>query len=62
MTVTEQAPAPATAAPSGVRIVLDPTGELAPVQRELTARPGDLSGRTIGLLDITSSRCRRSAA
>ena len=56
MTVTEQG-APPTAPPlGGVRIVLDPTGELTPVHRELTARPGELSGRTIGLLDISKPR------
>jgi len=57
MTVTEQAAAPTpTARPSSARIVLDPTGEMAPVQRELTVRPGDLSGRTVGLLDISKPR------
>jgi len=57
MTVTEHATSPTSTAPSSsVRIVLDPTGEMAPVQRELTTRPGDLSGRTIGLLDISKPR------
>jgi len=38
------------------RIVLDPTGERTPVQRELTARPGGVAGRTVGLLDISKPR------
>jgi hypothetical protein len=36
--------------------VLDPTGERAPVERSLTARPASLSGLTVGLLDITKAR------
>jgi hypothetical protein len=36
--------------------VLDPTGERAPVERSLTARPSSLDGRTVGLLDITKAR------
>jgi hypothetical protein len=38
------------------RVVLDPTGERSPVQRGLTARPGDLTGKTVGLLDIHKPR------
>ena len=38
------------------RVVLDPTGELATVERELTARPASLEGKTVGLLDITKAR------
>ena len=38
------------------RVVLDPTGELSPVARELTARPPSLDGLTIGLLDISKAR------
>jgi len=37
-------------------IVLDPTGELKPAKRELTARPESLSGLTIELLDISKAR------
>lgn len=39
-----------------MRVVLDPTGELAAVARELTPRPGALDGLTVGLLDITKAR------
>ena len=39
-----------------VRVVLDPTGELSPAHRELTARPSSLDGFTIGLLDISKAR------
>ena len=38
------------------RVVLDPTGELTPVERTLSARPASLEGKTIGLLDITKAR------
>jgi hypothetical protein len=38
------------------RVVLDPTGELTPVERALTARPPSLEGKTVGLLDITKAR------
>ena len=38
------------------RVVLDPTGELSPAARELTARPSSLEGKTVGLLDITKAR------
>lgn len=37
-------------------ILLDPTAELAPAQRERTARPASLDGLTIGLLDISKPR------
>ena len=37
-------------------VVLDPTGELAPSERPLTARPAALDGLTVGLLDITKAR------
>ena len=36
--------------------LLDPTGELNPVQRELLPRPTSLEGLTIGLLDISKPR------
>ena len=36
--------------------VLDPTGELAPVERVLLDRPGSLEGLTVGLLDISKPR------
>jgi hypothetical protein len=38
------------------RVVLDPTGELTPVTRQLTPRPSSLDGKTVGLLDITKAR------
>jgi hypothetical protein len=56
MTVTEQMAGEVATAAGTARIVLDPTGELSPTHRELTERPGDLSGRTIGLLDISKPR------
>jgi hypothetical protein len=36
--------------------VLDPTGELAPEQRERVTRPESLNGLTVGLLDISKPR------
>jgi hypothetical protein len=36
--------------------VLDPTGELAPVERTLVERPASLEGLTVGLLDISKPR------
>jgi hypothetical protein len=36
--------------------VLDPTGELEPATRQLTARLPSLEGKTVGLLDITKAR------
>ncbi len=38
------------------RILLDPTGELAPARREAQPRLPGLQGRTIGLLDISKPR------
>lgn len=38
------------------RELLDPTSERAPTTRERTARPASLSGKTVGLLDITKAR------
>lgn len=38
------------------RVVLDPTGELAPATRERTPRPASLEGKTVGLLDISKAR------
>jgi hypothetical protein len=37
-------------------VVLDPTGERAPVERALMPRVESLAGKTIGLLDITKPR------
>jgi hypothetical protein len=37
-------------------VVLDPTGERAPAQRQRLGRPETLAGRTIGLLDISKMR------
>jgi hypothetical protein len=39
-----------------VTVVLDPTSERHAAHRERTARPDDLAGRTIGLLDISKPR------
>lgn len=36
--------------------VLDPTGELSPVERTLLDRPASLDGLTVGLLDISKPR------
>jgi hypothetical protein len=38
------------------RVVLDPTGERHAATRERTPRPAGLSGKTVGLLDITKAR------
>lgn len=38
------------------RVLLDPTGELAPATRARAARPASLDGRTVGLLDISKAR------
>ncbi len=38
------------------RILLDPTGELEPVQRQPIDKPATLDGLTLGLLDISKSR------
>ncbi len=37
-------------------ILLDPTGELDPVQRAPRAKPHSLVGLTVGLLDISKAR------
>ncbi len=34
-------------------VILDPTGERTPVERERLRRPDALAGRTVGLLDIS---------
>jgi len=41
---------------TGDQILLDPTSEIAPVQRPRLARPGSIDGLTIGLLDISKKR------
>ena len=38
------------------RIVLDPTSEHQPAQRQRLPRLGGLAGRTVGLLDISKPR------
>lgn len=38
------------------RVVLDPTGELLPVERQRLPRPASLAGKTVGLLDISKAR------
>ena len=38
------------------RILLDPTAERRPVQRQRIARPKSLDGKTVGLLDISKGR------
>ena len=38
------------------RLLLDPTSELAPAQRERLPRLDSLAGRRIGLLDISTPR------
>jgi hypothetical protein len=38
------------------QVLLDPTGELSPVQRPRLRRPSSLEGLTIGLLDISKKR------
>jgi len=37
-------------------VVLDPTGERAPVERQRLARPASLDGLRVGLLDISKAR------
>jgi hypothetical protein len=37
-------------------VVLDPTAEAVPSTRPLVARPDDLDGLTVGLLDISKPR------
>ena len=41
---------------TATRELLDPTSERAAASRERAARPADLSGLTVGLLDITKMR------
>lgn len=41
---------------SATHTLLDPTSELAPAGRTLTARPATLAGATVGLLDISKAR------
>jgi hypothetical protein len=36
--------------------LLDPTSERSPAKRERLARPDSISGKTIGLLDISKAR------
>lgn len=38
------------------QVLLDPTGELAPVQRAPRAKPASLAGLRVGLLDISKAR------
>ena len=38
------------------RVLLDPTGERTPAERQRVARPPALEGLTIGLLDISKPR------
>ena len=37
-------------------VLLDPTGELDPVQRRPLSKPTSLTGLTVGLLDISKAR------
>lgn len=37
-------------------VLVDPTGERQPQQRERIERPASLEGRTVGLLDISKMR------
>lgn len=41
---------------SATTVVLDPTGETTPTERERLERPSSLEGRTVGLLDISKPR------
>ena len=38
------------------RILLDPTSERTPAERQVNPRPASLDGVTVGLLDISKSR------
>lgn len=38
------------------RVLLDPTGELNPAERQRLPRPKSLEGLTVGLLDISKAR------
>ncbi len=37
-------------------VLLDPTSERQPAERQRVARPGSLKGLTVGLLDISKAR------
>lgn len=37
-------------------VLMDPTAELSPADREQLPRPDSLAGKTIGLLDISKAR------
>ncbi len=37
-------------------VILDPTGEREPIERQRVARPASLEGQVIGLLDIAKPR------
>ena len=39
-----------------MRVLVDPTSELAPAARALNPRPASLDGLTVGLLDISKAR------
>ncbi len=39
-----------------MRVLVDPTSELAPAARQLNRRPTSLDGLTVGLLDISKAR------
>ena len=39
-----------------MRVVLDPTSERAPAERQVNPRPASLDGLTVGLLDISKAR------
>lgn len=39
-----------------MRVLLDPTSEIAPAVRRLNPRPASLDGLTVGLLDISKAR------
>ena len=38
------------------KVVLDPTSERTPASIQLSARPGSLEGKVVGLLDISKAR------
>lgn len=38
------------------RLLLDPTNERSPAERQQAVRPSDLNGLTVGLLDISKPR------
>lgn len=39
-----------------MRVLLDPTAERSPAERQVNARPASLEGLTVGLLDISKAR------